>query len=149
MKRALLNIVLTDDDKDDQKLFKEALNELPLLTSFSSFENGEKLMQMLNNNSGELPDVLFLDLNMPRKSGYECLSEIKNNEKLKHIPVIIYSTSYEQDIVDMLFKKGAHFYICKPAEFSEIKQVIQRALTFITEKNSLPTKKNFVLTQLT
>ena len=67
-------ILLADDDKNDQLLFKEALEELPVTTHLASVENGEQLMQLLNDGKELLPDILFLDLNMPRKNGFTCLS---------------------------------------------------------------------------
>ncbi len=105
------SIILADDDKDDCELFKEILEELPFNTALTTFHNGEHLMQMLHKKSTELPHAIFLDINMPRKNGFECLTEIKSNEKLMHIPVIIYSTSYEQEVADLMYKNGAQFYI--------------------------------------
>ncbi len=142
-----LNLLLADDDKDDRLFFKEALEELPLSTHLATVHDGEQLMQQLTKQTIEIPHVLFLDLNMPRKNGFECLSEIKLNKKLKQLPVIIFSTSLEQKVVDLLYKNGAQYYIRKPAEFSQLKNVIQQALTLIaTENISKPTRENFVLT---
>ena len=103
-----LNLLLADDDTDDCIFFKEALKEFPLSTHLTTVHNGEQLMQLLTNETNELPHVLFLDLNMPRKNGFECLSEIKLNKKLKQLPVIIFSTSFEQDDVNLLYKNGAN-----------------------------------------
>ncbi len=117
-----LNLWLADDDADDCMFFKEALDELPLDSSLVTVNNGEELMRALATKSTTLPDVLFLDLNMPRKTGFECLSEIKRNEGLKSIPVIIYSTSLDLAVVNLLYEKGAHHYIRKPGEFSDLKK---------------------------
>ena len=141
------HILLADDDKDDCFLFGEALSELSVPTHLTTVSDGEKLMEYLAENSQQLPDVLFLDMNMPRKNGYECLSEIKFNKKLKQLPVIIFSTSVEPDVVNLLYKNGAHFYIRKPSDFSQLKKVIQQTLTEIAQENiSQPTRENFVLT---
>lgn len=121
------HILLADDDKDDCLLFKNALEELPISAKLTTVHNGEQLMHMLNNE--QLPDMLFLDLNMPRKNGFQCLSEIKQSEKLKRLPVIIYSTSFQKDIVNLLYKNGAQYYIRKPNEFSVIKELILHAIT--------------------
>ena len=83
MKMEQLQILLADDDKDDRFLFREALSELPLFTNLETVHDGEQLMNYLNEHSDSLPHVLFLDLNMPRINGFECLSEIKHDEKLK------------------------------------------------------------------
>jgi CheY-like chemotaxis protein len=142
-------ILLADDDKDDSILFQEILEELALPTQLETVNNGERLMQLLNEKL-ILPDILFLDLNMPRKNGFECLYEIKRTEKLQRLPVIIFSTSYEPAIVDVLYKSGAQFYIRKPNEFALFKKVIYQALTFTAQDNiSQPPREKFVLSQQT
>jgi CheY-like chemotaxis protein len=140
------HILLADDDKDDQLLFKEALEEIPLSTNLTIVQNGEQLMQSLNDKRKELPDVLFLDLNMPRKNGFTCLSEIKQSERLKQFPVIIYTTSYEPEIVNLLYKNEAQYYIRKPNNFEHLKKAVNKALTLTEQKNNpQPSRENFVL----
>ena len=142
-----LNIFLADDDKADCLLFKEALAELPVSAKLTTFENGELLMKRLAKKQNKLPDVLFLDLNMPRKNGFASLGEIKRNNELDGFPVIIFSTALEQDEVKQVFRDAAHYYICKPADFSQLKKVIYEALTLISQKNNpLPGKNNFMIT---
>jgi CheY-like chemotaxis protein len=100
----------------------------------------------LTNETTELPHVLFLDLNMPRKNGFECLSEIKHSEKLNGIPVIIFSTSFEHETVNRLHENGAFYYIRKPSQFSQFKSLIQQSLTFIAQAmTDQPNRDNFVL----
>ena len=140
-------ILLADDDKDDSLFFKEALDELQLDARLTTVHDGEQLMLLLAETAGDLPDVLFLDLNMPRKNGFECLREIKQNPLLKALPVIIISTSFEQEIVDRLHAFGARHYICKPSEYSQIKKVIYQSLILLSqEKIPESAKDNFVLT---
>src|SRR5437879_4324804 len=121
-----LILLIADDDKDDCLFFKDALEELPVSAQLTTVHNGEHMMQLLEEkkNVPPPPHVLFLDMNMPRKNGFECLEEIKHDEKLKDLPVIIFSTSFEQDVVNLLYKKGGQYYIRKPAEFSQLKKVI-------------------------
>lgn len=146
---SVLNILLADDDKDDCIFFLEALEELELNTHLTTVYNGEQLMQLLNNSSSPLPDILFLDLNMPRKNGFTCLEEIKESDKLKQLPVVIYSTSFDENIADMLYQKGAHHYICKPPDFSLLKRVIYYSITqTINENNSQPPRENFLINNL-
>ena len=103
-------------------------------------------MQRLTNQTLKLPDVLFLDLNMPRKNGFECLLEIKLNKTLKQLPVIVFSTALEQEGVNQLFKNGAQHFIRKPPEFSKLQKVIQRAITLIMRENILqPLRETFVI----
>jgi CheY-like chemotaxis protein len=142
-----LNIFLADDDIDDFIFFKEALEGLELSTNLTVAHDGEQLMQLLTDQTIQFPDVLFLDLNMPRKNGFECLAEIKSNEKLKQLPVIIFSTSFEEEVVNSLYKSGAQYFIQKPPRFAQFKKVIQQTIVRIAQKNGpLPTKENFVLT---
>lgn len=140
------HILLADDDKDDQLLFKESLEELSLSTHVEIVQNGEQLMRLLNDEKQQLPDILFLDLNMPRKNGFICLSEIKRTERLKRLPVIIFTTSYEPEIVNLLYKKGAQYYIRKPNDFEQLKKVIYQSLVLTGQKDmSQPPRENFVL----
>ena len=91
-------------------------------------------MIYLNDNLENLPDVLFLDINMPRKNGVECLAEIKKNIKLKDLPVVMFSTTNGWDTINSLFNTGANVYIHKPGDFAQLKQVIQHALPIASEK---------------
>ena len=141
-------LLLADDDKDDCLFFKDALEELPITADLTTVHDGEQLMRLLEEKKFEPPPphVLFLDLNMPRKNGFECLAEIKLDEKLKLLPIIVFSTSFEQDVVNLLYKKGANYYIRKPAEFSQLKKVIYQALLLATEDNlTQPANENFVI----
>lgn len=85
-----INILLADDDKDDCLFFKEALEELEVVAQLTLVADGQQLMHRLRSDTDRLPDVLFLDLNMPRINGMECLAEIKQSEKLRQLPVIIF-----------------------------------------------------------
>ncbi len=147
-----INILFAENDKDDCMLFKEALEELKLQTTLTTVDDGEQLMQLLAKNQNKLFDVLFLDLNMPRKNGFACLEEIKRSEQLKSLPVIIFSTSYDQSNADLLYKNGAQHYICKPADFSELKKIIQQALMLTCNNEhsriTQPPKENFLLNSL-
>ena len=146
-----INILLADDDKDDCLFFKEALEELEVVAQLTLVADGQQLMHRLRSDTDRLPDVLFLDLNMPRINGMECLAEIKQSEKLRQLPVIIFSTSYEQEIVNLLYKSGAQHYIRKPNNFTQLAAVIKQALTFVPVPNErLPiSQANFVLTAKT
>jgi CheY-like chemotaxis protein len=142
-----LRVLLADDDIDDCLFFKEALEELPLSTRLTIVSDGDQLMKMLLKNTSRLPHVLFLDLNMPRKNGLECLKEIRLNDKLKALPAIICSTSAEQDVIDRLYQNDAQHFIQKPFDFLQFKRIIHYSLTLIMQETSLQrTKNNFILT---
>lgn len=139
-------ILLADDDMDDCRFFREALEALPFSTSKTVVNDGEELMLLLKNNIEKLPEILFLDLNMPRKSGFQCLTEIKQNHRLEKIPVVIISTSYDRSVADALYENGASYYIRKPIGFSQLQELITLAVGFIIEKNILrPDKENFLI----
>ena|SRR5687767_8898046 len=141
-----LHILLADDDRDDRFFFNKVLEILPVKTQLTTVEDGEKLMSYLSENSKNLPDVLFLDLNMPRKNGSECLLEIKQSEKLKSLPVIIYSTSMNEDVADLLYNNGAHYYIRKE-DMVKLQKILHHVLTLLVEnKFSRPSRAKFVLT---
>ena len=148
MKLLTLNVLLADDDSDDCQFFNVAMGELLFPTHLSIVHDGEQLMKLLNNVECQLPHVLFLDLNMPRKNGLECLTEIKLSEKLNHLPIIILSTSFEQGVVNQLFKNGAQYFIRKPAEFSQFKKIIQQTLISFRESEfiSQPIREKFIVT---
>ena len=143
-----LNIILADDDEDDCSFFKDAIEELHVPVQLTMVHDGEELILYLEEGSHNLPHALFLDLNMPRKSGFECLTEIKKHSTLKKIPVIIFSTSYEEKKANFLFDNGADYYICKPADFDQLKEVIHRAI-LVVQENSKSTKENFLITNKT
>lgn len=140
-----LNILLADDDIDDCHFFKEALEALPLNTKLKTVHDGDQLMSYLAANEEHPPHVLFLDINMPRKNGFECLSEIKHNDKLKDLPVVMFSTSNAQDKIDILFKTGADVYIRKPANFAQLVQVIHHALPLAAENIFSNGKLKYIL----
>ena len=144
---APLKILLADDDKDDRYFFMKVLQEISNETDFNTVDDGEKLMDYLTKNLENLPDILFLDLNMPRKNGFECLLEIKLNPKLNQLPVIIFSTSYEQEVVNLLYKNGAKYFIRKPSEYLQFKKIVQQTITLISLGNKqVPNRDSFVLT---
>jgi CheY-like chemotaxis protein len=128
----VLQLLLADDDEDDCFFFKEALEELPVATQLTTLHDGEQLMQWLTTRTGPLPDALFLDLNMPRKGGYECLEEIQTDQRLRQIPVIILSTSFMKEGADRLYQKGAFACFRKPANFLQLKQLIRQTLSLLT-----------------
>jgi len=134
MKLKELYIVLADDDADDCIFFKAAIEELLPFAKLTIVNDGEDLMRCLLKNELQVPDVIFLDINMPRKNGLECLSEMKKSPKLKEIPVIMFSTSNSWETINQLFETGANVYIHKPSDFGQLKQVIHHALPIAAEK---------------
>ena len=140
-----LNILLADDDTDDCQFFKDAVTVFIPAANFTAVHDGDELMQLLGNETNKMPDMLFLDLNMPRKNGFECLTAIKQHKKLKTLPVAIFSTSKIQDEVTAVFKTGADVYIRKPRSFEQLVKVIRHALHIGTENIVANGKLKYVL----
>ncbi|MEZ4787019.1 response regulator [Flavobacterium haoranii] len=122
-------ITLADDDEDDRLLFTDAFDELKINTVVNTFNNGQLLMDHLNNPESVLPHIIFLDLNMPIKNGMECLAEIKQNDRFKDIAIAIYSTSSSEEDVENTFVLGANVYIKKPSDFNTLKEVLNDVVT--------------------
>ena len=144
--KPLIKVFLVDDDQDDYLFFKKALQFQVFKTTLQKITCGEDLMDELNDENLVLPDVIFLDINMPEKDGYACLVDIKDSARLKNIPTVMYSTSYQKDVADMLFEIGADFFIKKPKDFNDVRKAIEKALCFVTENEQYsPTRDNFLI----
>lgn len=140
-----IHILLADDDKDDRFFFEKALNKINIPTKLTFVDNGKKLMDYLLENTNKLPDVLFLDLNMPLKNGSECLEEIIANEKLKRLPVIIHTTASHVDIAESLYEKGIHYYVRK-TDLAELEKILFHILSsLIKNKFARPKRSEFIL----
>jgi len=139
-------IILADDDEDDRLLFTDAFDELRISTKVKTFKDGAELMNYLDGGDSVLPDILFLDLNMPKKNGIQCLKEIKANKKLENIAIAIYSTSSSEEHIEETFVKGANIYIKKPNNFETLKKVLQDVVTINWQYHtSGMSKENFLL----
>jgi CheY-like chemotaxis protein len=122
------NIFLADDDTDDCILFEDALREICNSSQLTTANDGIQLMDLLHTHS-TLPDVIFLDLNMPRKNGFECLAEIRERPQLKNIPIVIFSTTAQPEAVKNVYENGANCFVCKPNTFQQLKLAIQHVLS--------------------
>lgn len=140
------HILLADDDEADRLLFKEALEELEIKSIVHTVNNGMELMAYLTDKNTHLPHLIFLDLNMPRKKGLECLKEIRSNEKLKNISIAIYSTSENEKDIEATFRNGANVYITKPNDFNMLKRLLYKAVaaTHLYQGDSF-NRENFFL----
>lgn len=120
-----IHILIADDDEDDRAFFNEAINELKMNSELTLFKDGKDLMEYLKLPNIKLPHILFLDLNMPFKNGFECLKEIRANNRYKDISIAIYSTSSSEKDIEDTFIEGANIYIKKPNDFTELKKIIK------------------------
>ena len=140
------HILLADDDESDRLLFTEDFLELKIKTIAHTVNNGIELMEWLNMKNIHLPHLLFLDLNMPRKNGLQCLKEIRSNKKLKDISIAIYSTSDSEKDMEETFLNGANVYITKPNDFELLKQLLEKAVMAAFQYQGKTMKReNFLL----
>lgn len=121
------NIILVDDDSDDRELFTEALSFIQPSAEIQTKRDGEELMEYLATIT-RIPDVIFLDLNMPRKNGKECLLEIRANKLFQNTPIVIYTTSLNPVDIQETFSQGASFFLKKPNSFEELKNTLHNLL---------------------
>ena len=146
MSQDFIYIILADDDPDDRDFFSDAFEELKIKTKVSLFNDGQQLMNYLLKPDSYLPHILFLDLNMPFKSGIECLNEIKGIDRLKDIAIAIYSTSASDEDIENTFINGANIYIKKPSEFETLKKILGNVVTTNWQyQTSGLNKDNFLL----
>jgi CheY-like chemotaxis protein len=123
----LQNIFLAEDDPDDQYLFTDALKQIDPSISCQVASNGKEVISLLKSQAS-LPDLIFLDLNMPLMNGFECLSRIKNDKRLNNIPVVIFTTSRNPEDAHATHQLGANVFLSKPNDFAELKSKIKRIL---------------------
>jgi CheY-like chemotaxis protein len=126
-----LIVLMADDDEDDQMFAQDAFAESGLPHDINFVNDGEALIEHLNScleadepSRTLLPDLILLDLNMPRKDGREALSEIKANPRLRHIPVVVLTTSSSDGDVYKSYDIGANSYITKPVTFDSLVKVL-------------------------
>lgn len=124
-----MNILLADDDEDDRLFFKEAFEEIKIKTNIKTVNDGVELMTHLNQPGNQIPDILFLDLNMPRKTGIDCILEIKQLPHLCDMAIAIYSTSSSEKDIEETFILGANVYIKKPSDFNSLKKILEDVIT--------------------
>ncbi|MEO8238141.1 MAG: response regulator [Flavobacterium sp.] len=137
-----LTIFYTDDDEDDLSIFADAVQSLPKKIQLQTYNSGDELLDAIYNPP-PTPHVVFLDLNMPGKNGFDVLSELRNSGTKNDIPVIIFSTSNEPAIIEKCRLLGANYFITKPVLMKDIVKSIEHALE-IDWSDFVPADHNFV-----
>lgn len=117
-------IMIVDDDEDDIEIFCEAVKQLHKDNECVSASNGEDALHKLSRENERLPDFIFLDLNMPRLNGKQCLTRLKLNTRLRDIPVIIYSTSKLEEDIEEAKQLGAVHFLTKPSKIKDLQNAI-------------------------
>src|SRR4051794_15823414 len=117
------NLVIADDDPDDIELFEDAVVDTCPDLNLTVATDGIKLIKILEDMPK--PDVILLDLNMPTKSGKECLEEIRAKEEFKDVPIVILSTSSQKADIVYCLKNGANNYLVKPNSYEGMKKIVK------------------------
>ena len=145
--RAPISILMADDDADDRMFAKEALEEARLANDLHFVEDGEELMDYLHHrgkyadlNGSPNPGLILLDLNMPRKDGREALKEIKEDDELKRIPVVVLTTSQAQEDIYRTYDLGVSSFITKPVSFEGLVDIMKTLGKYWFEIVSLPSE---------
>lgn len=137
--RTKLQILIADDDAEDRMLISDALRESKYRDHISQVENGEELIDFLHQET-KRPDLILLDLNMPKKDGREALKEIKTDELLKNIPVVILTTSNSEDDIEITYSLGGNSYITKPSGFHDMVEIMENVCRYWFKISELPNK---------
>lgn len=141
-----LSILMAEDDADDRVLLADAFAESGVVVSLDFVADGVELMQRLalreaDANQG-LPDLVLLDLNMPRMDGREALRAIREHERLRHLPVIILTTSSAELDIRVSYQLGANSYVTKPRRFDELIAVLRALERYWMDIVQLPSDPN-------
>jgi CheY-like chemotaxis protein len=142
-----IHILLVEDNEGDIMLTKEALEEGKIVTKLSVVKDGKEAMDFISKegrySDADMPDLLLLDVNLPKKNGHEVLQHVKGNENLKHIPVIMLTTSSSEKDINRSYNNYANCYITKPVEVNDFLAVVATIESFWISVVKLPTKKDY------
>jgi CheY-like chemotaxis protein len=135
------SIIVADDDSDDRLFLEDVLYELAPAKSVTSVKDGQELLSLFMHF---IPDILFLDLEMPLKNGLECLKEIRNNPATKELPIVVFSSTNREYNIDVAYEMGAHLFLSKPSSYDDLKLAIQTILSFDWSNPAAITKQYYV-----
>lgn len=135
-----LTLFYADDDQEDLEIFREITDSIGNV-ALHTVDNGDKLLELLENPPPQ-PHIVFLDLNMPGKTGFTVLEEMRNQEKFADLPIVIFSTSQDREDVERTRKMGANFFVSKQASYDAYKNSIQHTLS-INWPQFTPDASNF------
>ncbi|RYD70754.1 MAG: response regulator [Sphingobacteriales bacterium] len=143
-----INILLAEDDTDDQLFFSDSLTQINYSTSLTIVDNGTDALGKLKYTEAT-PDIIFLDLNMPKMNGKECLKLIRENKRLKNIPCVILSTSSALTDVEETYKLGANLFLVKPTGGFTLEKMIQSVLQLDWQNYAPPARGLYFFTETT
>jgi len=138
MKTQVAKVLLVEDNPADIRLTQEAFKKFRIHNKLEVVRDGVEAMEYLHNQENEMPDIILLDLNLPRKNGLEVLKEIKADDKLKIIPIIVLTTSDNSNDINESYKNYASCYITKPVSMMEFVKAIEKFKIFWFSLVKLP-----------
>lgn len=140
-----LEILLVDDDAGDVELTRESLSDSKLAINMSVAGDGVEAMEFLRRegkySNAPRPDLILLDLNMPRKDGRQALAEIKADDSLRSIPIVVLTTSSAEEDIVKTYNLGANCYVTKPVGFDQFQKVVEAIEGFWFTVVKLPAKE--------
>ena len=122
------NIYLAEDDEDDRILFLEVFNQFHSEIKVKVSEDGQQLLDQLHEALRDKPEIIFLDINMPLKNGFECLKEIRSSSCFDSVKIIMFSTSSSLLHIELCYKLGADLYAVKPGAVQDFEKVIEEMM---------------------
>ncbi|MFN3916386.1 MAG: response regulator [Flavobacteriales bacterium] len=139
-----VHVLLVEDNEGDIVLTIEALDERKIINKISIVKDGKQALDFLEKKppyeAEDLPDIILLDVNLPKKNGHEVLEHIKNSPSLKHIPIIMLTTSSLEKDINLSYENHANCYITKPVEVDDFLRVVNKIENFWINIVQLPTK---------
>jgi DNA-binding response OmpR family regulator len=123
------NILLADDNQSEHIFFVHSLRFINESINLQSVSGGPSLMQYLNDVCNQIPDILFLDINMPIKDGKECLADLRADKRFDHMSIVMYSTSDDQSDTDETYGLGADRYVRKPVEIDDLISMLRTIIS--------------------
>jgi response regulator of citrate/malate metabolism len=127
--------LIIDDDPDDQEIFEMCVKKISNNIKCVALDNGVDAVAMLKSNSDYIPDYIFIDVNMPKMNGIDCLQLLKNIERLQYSKIFMYSTTSELSVVENSKKLGANDFIVKPVKTTELKEKLSKIFDIVSEIN--------------
>jgi len=124
--QAIESIILADDDRDDHDFFKTALQEIDPTKKLNIVTDGAKLLALLEHY---MPDLIFLDLDMPCKNGLECLKEIRTSSKLQNLPVVVFSSTSRPTNITTAYEMGGNLFFIKPSNYNDLVAAVRAILS--------------------